>query len=289
MVPELPQEIVDRVIDEVALDPSSETRHITRDLRTLSLLSSKWHHRSRTHLFQALAIDSRNFPLWCKGVRPGRDGPSRFVTYIRYNPLRPEAERDMGPWEELACSPSHMNAFSNLRTLHFAEISLQHAGYLACFGRLLMATVRELWLEDCRMDISQFVSFLRPFTRLEHLRLMRPQCPNESKLQHWDMAEPPPLKGTLEYHQPEMAASKNIASFVREFSLLPVSFDTIVFRERLETPTAANLLLEASRGTLKKLTFRHNSEAHFRNSNRNTPAQITILSHPRGYQPKPLG
>ena len=110
------------------------------------------------------------------------------------------------------------------------------------------------------MDITQFISFARSFTDLERLRLMRPQCPDESKLQHWDMADPPPLKGKLEFHQPTVDVSQYIASFIHELSLLPANFNTMVFLERLEIPTAANRLLAASRRTLTKLTFRHNCE-----------------------------
>lgn len=271
MVADLPQEIIDKIIDEIALDPSSETRHITRDLKSFSLISSKWHHRSSAHLFQALEITSDNFPIWCGNVRPGRHGPSPFVTYLRYKPSWPEAERCTGPSEALTSNPSHISAFTNLRTLHFVDISLQHIEYLTCFGKLV-ATVRELWLEECQMDTSQFVSFVRPFASLEHLRLMRPHCPNESKLRHWDTARPPHLNGTLEYHQPDIAASKHLASFMQEFSLLPASFHTIVFRARLETPTEASRLLAASHRTLTKLTFGHNSEVHFRNFKPNTPS-----------------
>ena len=267
MVTELPQEIVDKIIDEIALDGSSETRDQTRDMKTLCLVSSKWHRRCRTHLFQSLEITSDSFPTWCKNIRSGKDGPSRYVTYLRYKPSWIEAERSIGPLEGLARSPSHISAFTHLRTLHFADISLQHSGYLTCFG-VLTTVVRELWLEDCKMDITQFVSFVRPFTNLERLRLMRPQCANESKLQHWDTAEPPSLKGTLEFHQAAMAASMNIASFIQELSLLPAHFSTMVFRERLETPTAANRLLAASRKTLTKLTFGHNCEVYSRHLQR---------------------
>jgi len=266
MLGKLPQEIIDRIIDEIALDVSSETRDQIRDVKTLSLLSSKWNHRSRTHLFHTLELTSNNFSTWCKNVRPGANGPSRFVTYIRYKPSWPKSERKIGPLDSLARSPSHMSAFTRLRTLHFVEISLQHAGYLTCF-RGLATVVRELWFEDCQMDIAQFISFARLFTNLERLRLMRPQCPNESKLKHWDMAEPPPLNGKLEFHQPTVATSGNIASFIHELSLLPANFSTMVFRERLEIPTVANRLLAASRGTLTKLTFGHNCEVYFRHRN----------------------
>ena len=261
MVAEFPQEIIDKIIDEIALDPSSKIRDQTRDTKTLSLVSSKC-RRSRSYLFQTLELTSDNFPTWCKNVRPGKDGPSRHVTYIRYNPSWLEAELEIGPLGSLARSPSHMSAFTHLRTLHFANISLRHSGYLTCF-RVLAPIVRELWLEDCQMDITQFVSFIRPFTNVERLRLMRPRCVNESKLQHWDMADPLRLKGTLEFHQAAVAASAKNTSFIRELSLLPADFNTMVFRERLETPEAANRLLVASRRTLKKLVFGHNCEVYF--------------------------
>ena len=263
MVVELPQEIVDKIVDEIALEGSRETRDQTRDMKSFSLVSSKWSRRSRSHLFRSLEITSNSFLAWCSDVRPGNDGPSRHITSIRYKPWCSEAERSTGPSESLARSPSHMSAFTCLRTLHFVEISLQHPGYLACFG-VLTKVVRELWLEDCQMDITQFVSLVRPFTNLDWLRLIRPRCASESKLQHWDMAEPPILKGAFDFHQP--ANAENIASFTQELSLLPAYFSTIAFREHLETPTEANRLLAGSRRTLTKLTLSHNSEFFFRHS-----------------------
>ena len=261
-MPELPQEIVDKIVDEIALEECGDPRDQARDMKAFSLISSKWLHRSRKHLFRTMELTSDQFPAWCKTVRPGASGPSPHVTYIRYMPSWVEVERKIGPLEGLACNPSHMTAFTNLRTLHFVDISLQHSGYLTCFGELA-AIVRELWLEDCQMDINQFVSFVRPFTNLERLRLMRPQCMDESKLDHSALAEPPPLKGTLEFHQPGPVASGNITSFIHELSLLPSYFSTMVFRERLETPKAANELLAASRRTLTKLTLGHNCKVYF--------------------------
>src|SRR5579872_2016655 len=110
MAAELPQEIIDRIIDEIALDPSSDTQGQARDMKALSFVSSKWQYRSRTHLFRELAITTDTFPSWCRDVRPGDDGPSRFVTYIRYKPSLLEAERNTGPLEGLACSPFHMGS-----------------------------------------------------------------------------------------------------------------------------------------------------------------------------------
>ena len=263
MVAELPQEIVDKIIDEIALDLCGDVRESrVRDMKMFSLVSPEWLHRSRMHLFHTMEITSDSFPRWCETVRPGVEGPSRHIAYIRYKPSWPEVERKIGPLEGLAHCPSHMSGFINLQTLHFVTISLEHAGYMTCFGGLTLV-VRELWLEDCQMDINQFVSFIRPFTKLERLRLMRPQCLEESKLRDSVLMERPPLRGILEFHQPRRAASKDIVSFIYELSRVPSYLDTIVFRERLDSPKAANELLAASRRTLTKLTFGHNSEPDF--------------------------
>lgn len=260
MVPELPQEIVDRIIDEIALEGWADVRDQVRDMKMFSLISSKWLHRSRKYLFHAIEFTSNDFPKWCESVRPGIRGPSPHITCLRYKPSWLEIERKIGPLEGLFYSPSHMSSFTNLRTLHLVDISLEHTTYLTCFGGLTHV-VRELWLEDCLMDINQFVSFLRPFTNLERLRLMRPQCVGENKLQHSALVEPPPLRGTLEFHQPKEIASEDVASFIHELSLVPSYYSTVVFLERLDTPKAANELLVASRRTLTKLTFGHNCEA----------------------------
>jgi hypothetical protein len=133
MVPELPQEIIDKIIDDIALDPCTETRRAARTMKKLSLISSKWVHRSRMHLFRIMEFTSDNFSMWCKNVRPGSDGPSRKVAHIRYKAAWVEVERRIGPLEGLARSPSHMSAFTNLQTLHFVEISLTTCQLLDLF------------------------------------------------------------------------------------------------------------------------------------------------------------
>jgi len=250
-------------------------------MKMFSLISSKWLYRSRKHLFHTMEF-SNNFPTWCESVRPGIDGPSPHITCIRYKPSWVQVERKIGPLQGLSHSPSHMSSFTNLRTLHFVDISLQHTSYLTCFGRL-PAIVRELWLEDCQMDINQFISFLQPFTNLERLRLMRPQCADENKLDHSVLVEPPRLKGTLEFYQPKKTASDGVTSFTHELSLVPSYFSTIFFWERLDTPKAANELLVASRRTLTKLTFGHYCKAHFYHRNRD----CSFTAPPWRSQPSP--
>ena len=257
MVADFPQEIIDTIIDEFALDQCGDARDQVRAIKQLSLVSSKWLHRSRMYLFHALEFTPNSFSMWCRDVRPGVGGPSRHVAYIRYKPSSLGVGRGMGLLDGLARNPLHTSAFTNLRTLHLVDMSLQHTSCLTYFGGL--TAVRELWLEDCQMDINQFVSFVRSFPNIEHLRLMRPQCAHEIRLQHPD---PPPLKGTLEFHQPVVATSVNIATFIDGLSLVPSYFSTIVFRERLDIPEAVNKLLAASRRTLTKLTFGHNSKAY---------------------------
>ena len=85
MIVELPQEIIDKIIDEIARDGSLCTRQIL-DLQASSVGSSALHHRSRKHLFREISFSDRGFLNWCTNVRPGEDGPSRHVTFIRLPP-----------------------------------------------------------------------------------------------------------------------------------------------------------------------------------------------------------
>ena len=290
MAAELPQEIVDRIIDEIALEGSGDVREQARDMKMFCLISSKWLHRSRKYIFHTIEFTSNIFPIWCESVRPGIHGPSPHITCIRYKPSWVQVEGEIGPPEGLFYYPSHMSSFTNLRTLHFVDISLQHTSYLICFGEL-PATVRELWLENCRMDINQFVSFLQPFTNLELLRLMRPHCADENKLHDSVLVDPPPLKGTLEFYLPKKTASEDVESFIHELSLIPSYFTTIIFRERLDEPKATNKLLVASRRTLTKLMLGHYCKAHFYYRNRDYWFTVPRwrFSHSQGHQPKTLG
>ena len=70
----LPQELIDRTIDHV------DDR---KSLKTCSLVSSRWSHRSQKHLFAQVEFASqRDLERWCACIRPGPSGPSFLVEHL---------------------------------------------------------------------------------------------------------------------------------------------------------------------------------------------------------------
>jgi hypothetical protein len=244
MAVELPQEIIAKIIDEIAGDgPLDAVR--TLNLRSCSMVSFAWHHRSQKHLFQTIWFSNRSLKIWRENVRQGEDGPSRYVAFIG---LHPGFTADL-----TLASPSRVSPFTNLRTLHLRGLPISYKMYADCL-RGLGPVVRELWLQYCQMTISQFVSFLQQFTNLERLGLRDNLIPAVGKIRHLDCGELPCLKGTLQIEIGH-ALGKEFAYFVHQLSVLPSALHAIAFWSCDEVPREVNELLVASRRTLTKIEF----------------------------------
>jgi hypothetical protein len=244
MAVELPQEIIAKIIDEIAGDgPLDAVR--TSNLQACSMVSFAWHHRSQKHLFQTIWFSNRCLKDWRENVRQGEDGPSRYVAFIG---LHPGFTADL-----TLASPSCVSPFTNLRTLHLRGISISDNAYVACLGGL-GPVVRELWLQNCQITMGPFVSFLRPFTNLEELRLWNNKIEAVGKIRHLDYGELPRLKGTLQIGTTR-AVWGGFACLIHQLSVLPSALHTIIFRSWNEVPREVNELLVASRRTLTKLEF----------------------------------
>jgi hypothetical protein len=149
-------------------------------------------------------------------------------------------------------SPSHISSFTNLRTLQLLDITPDdtHADCLGGLGPV----VRELWLYHCRMTTAQSVSFLRPFTNLEGLRLWDTRIQSFAKVRLLDCGELPCLKGTLNIRN-NLVWRRDFAYLIHQISVSPSALHAIVFWSCDEVPREVNELLMASRRTLTKLEF----------------------------------
>ena len=246
MVVELPQEIIDKIIDEIAGDGSFLSYFLISALKACSVVSSAWHHRSRNHLFRRIWFSNRSFLEWCTNVRPGEDGPSRHVTFIGF---RPRFTVDL-----IRTSPSHISSFTNLQTLELHQISLlgdEDAVYLGDLGR----AVRELRLQQCSMTIDWFVQFLKQLTNLEDLHLSDIRTPSIPKLKSLDRSELPHLKGALEIGMSHMGW-KYFAEFISQLAVLPSALHTIVLFGYNGVPAEVNELFATCKRTLARLEFR---------------------------------
>jgi len=238
----LPQELADKIIDEVAKDPVLRTLIIS--LRACSLVSRAWVHRSQKHLFSKVVFEGTNFDYWCSDVRPGKDGPSRHVTHLHCDAGYPDVYPDV-----FVDHGEYFSYFTNLRTLHLSGAGLHQVEYVFTFMRL-RSTVRSLALEKCKMDINDLVTFLRPFTNLESLSIWDPLVPHTKKLEK--RVRLPTLGGKLDL---KLVPHPGVSSFLRELLLLPLAFCDIALRDHIGLAGEVNQLVTASRKTLTTLRF----------------------------------
>ena len=187
-LPDIPQEIIDEIIDRCAEDK--------RTLIACSLTSRTWVYRTRKHLFSKLTLTDETLPIWCgivatpaKGSRnqprlvPGSHPPpsssyapswvSFHITSLQLVPkYTPDSKNQLGVYELLQAK-SHLSAFINLKSLTLTALvftTFDDASLKACFGSLA-ETVSELKLSVCLLDEERFFALARMFTGLESLEV----------------------------------------------------------------------------------------------------------------------
>jgi len=242
MTVDLPQEIVDKIIDEIA-DAVHDYHLRIANLRACSLVSSIWLHRSQKYLFQEIRFCTSDFLKWCKRIPPGENGPSRHTTLIEFRSAA-------GP----TCSPDHISSFTNLQALHLWQISLDsniYARSLSGLGSIL----RELLFRDCQIHFDHFVSFVQPFTNLERLRLFNNHFAPGGEIRVSDYKELSCFKGTLEFRDTHQQ-DDSVGRFFHQLSTLPSAFHTLAFWNYGRVVGEVHELLAASRMTLTRLVFR---------------------------------
>lgn len=231
----LPQELTDKIIDEVARDPVLRTA----TLQASSLVSRAWVHRSQKYLLSEVKFDEGRFYDWCLTVRPGEDGPSRHVTCLHYR-----ADDYSSYPTSLVEGDIYLSSFTNVQTLHLSNAGLEHVEYAFSLMRL-RSTIHSIVLRNCRMNINELVIFLRPFTNLENLSLRLPYTQQDPELEK--QGRIPTLKGRLDF-EPDPETGE--WPLMHGLSLLPLAFYDIVFRNFRSFSGGAQELLMASRKTL---------------------------------------
>jgi len=152
-MPELPQELIDAIIDHV---------YDRRTLKACSLVCSKWSTRSRKYLFARVELSSEmDIRRWCARIRPGPSGPSSLVEclYIAECHLRPHRVQ--------------LGSFSGLRTLviwRWKMSTVQASSMLQCLGPLLKNVTR-LTLGEVYFHPLTLATFVSYFPRLRGLSI----------------------------------------------------------------------------------------------------------------------
>jgi hypothetical protein len=245
-MPELPLELVDKIIDEIAQCDSVHT------LRSCCLVQKQWVERSRRHLFKETSLYvTDHFRNWIKTIPLSPDGPYHHVRSLTYR----QGPAVLGPKQLLDLYPGHFTSFTKLESLQIFNLSLGRftsTSMKKAFGPV-GRFVRKLMVKDVVLTLNSLLMFLAHFPHLESLHLgdNLSMVPEKKK-------RPPNLPSlTGELVLASMGSVHRL--FVLELSILPLRYSEldVEFRWNSEILNAiAHLILTCS-PTLEKLTLRY--------------------------------
>ena len=161
---DLPQELIDKIIDEVAQPNFVDT------LRACCLVQKRWVERSRSHLFQEIDLYFKvRFRDWVKFIPPGPNGPCRHVRSLTYR----QGMTVIGPEQLLDLYPRHFISFTRLKSLQIFTLSLPWftpTSMKKVFGPV-GGFVRTLVIINATLTLNSLLTFLIHFPRLEALNI----------------------------------------------------------------------------------------------------------------------
>ena len=245
-MPSLPQELIDKIIDEVYQCNS------THDLQSCCLVQKRWVEQSRRHLFKEVSLyTTSHFRDWIKFIPLGPNGPYHHVLSLTYR----QGTAVLGPRQLLDLYPGHFTSFTRLESLQIFNLSLQRftsTSMKKTFGPV-GRFMRMLVVKDVVLTLNSLLVFLVHFPRLETLRL-------------GDNLDMVPEKKKQPQNLPSFTGELVLASmgsvhgpFVLELSKLPLRYSEldVEFIWNSEILNAiAHLILTCS-PTLEKLTLRY--------------------------------
>jgi len=177
MQPTFPQEIIDYLIDLISI---SSVGQKDPHLRSCSLVSRSWVHRSRRHLFHSIELASTpDISNWIKKIPPGAGGLSGYVRKLWLD----------GHWEQRSQrfpSVEHLRSFTRveeLRLTYWREGPTTKEEIEETFGAF-GPSVRSLSVSLPRGDPGSFLHLLSLFLHLDDLSIWT-SCLDES-------SDPPP-------------------------------------------------------------------------------------------------
>ena len=168
----IPQEIVDEIIDEVWNADDSPSHKTTQ---AASLVSRSWVNRSQHNLFHDIqfSIYGPNFERWCDAVSPDPNGISRHVRSLTI-----WARGSDGRWvgeETLGGGLPSFESFRNVRVLRVHNLDIEPFPpemLTRCFTPFA-GSVRVLrWDPHVRITRESWTHVIRLFPLVDHLLLL---------------------------------------------------------------------------------------------------------------------
>ena len=241
---DLPQEIIDEVIDNLAFD--------FRTLKSTSLVQRSWTHRSRRRLFYFVPLNSLDrLEQWSTSISAGPEGIASYPRVIRLSHDTPKSWVDP---TNLAIFHEHFCSFSGVENLVISGLETTKFDTVTTplyFGNFVQ-TVRSLELLTAVGTPASLVSFICAFPLMEDLTIAFPNT-TASGGDQGEVTLPafaPNFKGKLKlldmFHESDPT--------VELLCALPLPFHTISISSRAtgRLPQLAKLLKKCGK-TLRSL------------------------------------
>lgn len=246
MVPVLPQELFDRIIDLVA---SRERNTKMQDLKSCSLTAQSLSRRTRRYIFETITIPSFDHLLkWTSEIDP----TSGISSYVRTITLCDNRTWQFSP-DILAQLEHHLAAFDRLECLNLNGFHLHsdipHSELIPkWFGRF-GNTLGTLNLKSCSLSPSTFQSMLHAFPLLDNISI-DDDCRPVTKTERDRTLEQYP--GDLTHFRGSLVTGVNtLQEFLPCLLMIPLQFHRLVSVFNKE----GHQIVSACAPTLQTLNF----------------------------------
>ena len=160
IVPGIPQEIIDEILDHLAIDSDS------RSLRSCALVSKSWVPSSRRHLFHTVTFTPGAFPKWLKTFPVPGESPAHHVRDLIFS-----------PWGQSAVPPKklleYIPWFTNVEKMSLSDVEVQSL-LEAPSSWKLPQSVTSLTISTIIVDLSQIRDIMLQLPNLDNLSLLGP-------------------------------------------------------------------------------------------------------------------
>lgn len=240
---ELPQEIVDQIIDELSS---------TLDLKSSSLIGPEWTQRSQQKLLQHVVVTPANVELWLSRPETTAEKMSRFVTKFA---LRGDPNSSM-PWDDPSTLTQLIKslASSSIQSLTIISFSMRRfrkASLFRCF-ELIAESLCSLELRFLRICSPALTFLISMFPNLDDIFLERISTTSMTwSNRSYEFEYIPSFAGTFEYLDIDDDIRPALLSWILEY---PLWFHTISpgMLKRNDVPMFAKLM-ENCAATLKEI------------------------------------
>lgn len=220
MTPRLPQELVDKIIEFVAM---RERNTKMQDLKSCSLTAKSWSHASQRYILEAITISFDHLSAWASGEYL-MGGISSYVQTLTLC-----GDNDLARRFPPGCI-AKLPAFAKLECLTLKKFCLhsgiEHIKLILKWFRLIGGKLKTLNLDTCSLSPNAFQSILRRFPLLDNVSI--DECLAVVNTEG-DSTLKPPLSDTTNFRGSLDVGTNTPEEFLSCLLTAPLHFSHLVY------------------------------------------------------------